>query len=544
MRRVTPACSATSSIDVPSKPPRTNAVAAAVSNCDRRSARGNRRVTGPRAAVPVPAPSDVHVDVIIESLAAIDTCIQGCLHLVVQFGIFYEHQMGRPWDDTSEQTLIQDALEQVELADRLGIQYVWEVEHHFLEEYSHSSAPEVFLAACSQRTTQIRLGHGIILTAPQFNHPARTAERVSMLDLVSNGRVEFGSGESSSEAELAGFKIDPLRKRDAWLEGLATTIRCMVETPFAGVDGEFVQMPPRNVVPKPVQKPHPPLWLACSRRETIRLAAEKGIGALTFAFIDPEEARTWVHEYEQTLDEKCVPVGLAVNPQVACVSPMMLHHDEDEAIRRGAEGANFFGYSLGHFYVFGTHRPGVTNVWAEYEQRRGAQGFDPDAVARAVKEERLGAKVAAGDTTGLRGCIGTPEQTVEYLRRYEEAGVDQVIFVLQAGRNEHEHIMESIELFGREVLPEFADRDEAARTAKQARLQPMIDAALARREATAERRDIDGYEFPALPRQWADATDSDELREVLDRFADDRAAGRLDPTAGITGGRDTDWVDR
>jgi alkanesulfonate monooxygenase SsuD/methylene tetrahydromethanopterin reductase-like flavin-dependent oxidoreductase (luciferase family) len=462
----------------------------------------------------------------------------------VQFGIFYEHQMGRPWDETSEQTLIHDALEQVELADRLGIQYVWEVEHHFLEEYSHSSAPEVFLAACSQRTTQIRLGHGIILTAPQFNHPARTAERVSMLDLVSNGRVEFGSGESSSEAELAGFNVDPLRKRDAWLEGLETTIRCMVETPFTGVDGEFVQMPPRNVVPKPVQKPHPPLWVACSRRETIRLAAEKGIGALTFAFIDPEEARTWVHEYEQILDEKCVPVGLAVNPQVACVSPMMLHHDEDEAIRRGAEGANFFGYSLGHFYVFGTHRPGVTNVWAEYEQRRGAQGFDPEAVARAVKEERLGAKAASGDTTGLRGCIGTPEQTVEYLRRYEEAGVDQVIFVLQAGRNEHEHIMESIELFGREVLPEFAARDEAARAAKQRRLQPMIDAALARREATVEHRDIDGYEFPALPRQWADATDSDELRQVLDRFADDRAAGRIDPAAGITGGRETEWADQ
>src|SRR5678815_5334947 len=133
--------------------------------------------------------------------------------------------MGRPWDDTSEQTLITDALDQVELADRLGIQYVWEVEHHFLEEYSHSSAPEVFLAACSQRTKNIRLGHGIILTSPKFNHPARTAERVSMLDLVSGGRVEFGSGESSSEAELAGFEIDPFDKRDAWLEGLEVALR-------------------------------------------------------------------------------------------------------------------------------------------------------------------------------------------------------------------------------------------------------------------------------------------------------------------------------
>ena len=111
----------------------------------------------------------------------------------MKFGIFYEHQLPRPWDDGDEQRLIQDALDQVELADRLGFHYVWEVEHHFLEEYSHSSAPEVFLAAASQRTKNIRLGHGIIQTRRGYNHPARTAERVAMLDLVSNGRVEFGS---------------------------------------------------------------------------------------------------------------------------------------------------------------------------------------------------------------------------------------------------------------------------------------------------------------------------------------------------------------
>src|SRR6187431_3101424 len=155
----------------------------------------------------------------------------------MKFGIFYEHQMGRPWDDGSEYELIQDALDQVELADKLGIQYVWEVEHHFLEEYSHSSAPEVFLAAASQRTTNNRLGHGIIQTAPQYNHPARTAERVAMLDLVSNGRVDFGSGESSSEAELGGFAIAYDEKRAAWLEGLDVAVRCMTETPFTGHEG-------------------------------------------------------------------------------------------------------------------------------------------------------------------------------------------------------------------------------------------------------------------------------------------------------------------
>ena len=139
----------------------------------------------------------------------------------MKFGIFYEHQLPRPWREDDEYRLLQNALEQVELADRLGFDVVWEVEHHFLEEYSHSSAPEVFLGACSQRTKDIRLGHGIIQTAPGYNHPARTAERVATLDLLSGGRVEFGSGESGSEAELGGFQVDPATKREAWLEGLA-----------------------------------------------------------------------------------------------------------------------------------------------------------------------------------------------------------------------------------------------------------------------------------------------------------------------------------
>src|ERR1700675_176517 len=127
----------------------------------------------------------------------------------MQFGIFYEHQIPRPWRDGDEHRLFKQALDQVELADRLGIEYAWEVEHHFLEEYSHSSAPEVFLAACSQRTKNIRLGHGIVQMPPQFNHPARVAERIAMLDLVSGGRADFGTGESSSEAELGGFLVDP-----------------------------------------------------------------------------------------------------------------------------------------------------------------------------------------------------------------------------------------------------------------------------------------------------------------------------------------------
>src|ERR1700731_735732 len=143
----------------------------------------------------------------------------------MRFGIFYEHQLPRPWSERSEADLLRDALEQVELADRVGLDYVWEVEHHFLEEYSHSSAPEVFLAAASQRTQRIRLGHGIVNVLPAVNHPARVAERIAPLDLLSGGRVEFGTGESSSAAELGGFLIEREHKREMWHQALDAITR-------------------------------------------------------------------------------------------------------------------------------------------------------------------------------------------------------------------------------------------------------------------------------------------------------------------------------
>ena len=152
----------------------------------------------------------------------------------MQFGIFYEHQLPRPWVDGAELKLFQDALDQVELADKLGIDYAWEVEHHFLEEYAHSSAPEVFLAACSQRTQRIRLGHGIVLMPPPYNHPARVAERIATLDLVSAGRVEWGTGESASLAELGGFGISVQDKQPMWHEATREAAMAAFAKSFRG----------------------------------------------------------------------------------------------------------------------------------------------------------------------------------------------------------------------------------------------------------------------------------------------------------------------
>jgi alkanesulfonate monooxygenase SsuD/methylene tetrahydromethanopterin reductase-like flavin-dependent oxidoreductase (luciferase family)/putative sterol carrier protein len=399
----------------------------------------------------------------------------------MRFGIFYEHQLPRPWGADGEHRLLEDALEQIEIADRAGFDFVWEVEHHFLEEYSHSSASDVFLAAASQRTKRIRLGLGILPLPPGYQHPARVAETVATLDLVSGGRVEFGTGETSSGAELEGFGVDRATKRAQWDEALDVVVRMMVEEPFAGVDGRYVSMPPRNVVPKPLQRPHPPLWVACSRRETIRLAAEKGIGALSFSFVEPEEAKEWVDEYRAIVaSERCVPAGFAVNPRVAVVLPMMCHRDEAEAIERGIDGAHFFGYSLAHYYVFGDHRPGRTKIYEEFERRRDEVGFARSVIT--AQDAPLGVRVLQQGLGSLRGAIGTPEQIRDLCRRYEAAGVDQVVFVLQAGRNRHEHICESLELFGAEVLPEFAANADAADAARDEALAGAVAEALARRE--------------------------------------------------------------
>src|SRR3954470_12029070 len=398
----------------------------------------------------------------------------------MRFGIFYEHQLPRPWTEDSERRLISDALDQVELADRVGFDYVWEVEHHFLEEYSHSSASDVFLAACSQRAPRIRLGFGILPLPPGYQHPARVAETVSMLDLVSNGRVEFGTGETSSGAELAGFGVDRESKREQWAEMLDVVTRMMVEEPFNGWDGRYLTMPPRNVVPKPVQKPHPPLWVACSRRETIRLAAEKGIGALSFSFIEPEDAREWVEEYYGIIaSERCVPGGFAVNPNLAVVLPAMVARDEADAIERGIDGGHFFGFSLAHYYVFGDHRPGRTDIWEDFQKRRGEMGFAREIIR--ADDQQLGVKILQEGFGSLRGAVGTPDQVRDLVERYEKAGVDQLIFVMQAGKNRHEDIMESIELLGSEVIGQFRERAPELERAKSERLRGAVEAALARR---------------------------------------------------------------
>ncbi|MFI4935829.1 MAG: LLM class flavin-dependent oxidoreductase [Caulobacterales bacterium] len=353
----------------------------------------------------------------------------------MKFGIFYELQLPRPWSQDSEWRLYRDALTQLELADKLGYDYAWEVEHHFLEEYSHSSAPEVFLAAASQRTKNIRLGHGIFQLTT--NHPAKVAEKVSVLDLVSNGRVEFGMGESASITELHPFNVKFRDKREIWEDA----VRCLIPMfGEGGVEyhGTHFDFPMRNVLPKPRQKPHPPLWTACSQLQTITYAGEKGLGALGFQFVSADAAHAWVHAYYNAITKRLARLAeYPINPNIALVSMFMCAETDEEA-RAKADGATFFQFCLRFYNSADRARPepGAVNMWDEYNKWKAANA---EQAERAL-------------TSGL---IGSPDTLRKKLRKFEQSNIDQVILLNQAGRNSHQDICDSLEMFAAEVMPEF-----------------------------------------------------------------------------------------
>jgi alkanesulfonate monooxygenase SsuD/methylene tetrahydromethanopterin reductase-like flavin-dependent oxidoreductase (luciferase family) len=289
----------------------------------------------------------------------------------------------------------------------------------------------------------------------------------------------------------------------------------MVMQPYPGYQGQYFKMPTRNVLPKPFQKPHPPMWLACSRRDSILRAARYGMGALIFGFVEPDQAKEWVREYYDVIkSEECVPLGHTVNPNLAAVSGFSIHQDEAEAERRGLPGFRYFGYSLAHFTNFGEHTPTVTRLAEQFDEV-----YD-----------------SLPDNAG-RGGIGTPDQVEAHLKSYEDIGLDQIIFVQQVGRNQHEHICEALELFGKELLPAFKEREEARQKQKQAELAPYIEAAIARKHRMAE---VPRDQIPTVKAAGKRRIESGEVDQSGGAFVDKTRGGAIpiphaDPRAARAG---------
>jgi len=374
----------------------------------------------------------------------------------MKFGIELGFQLPRPWSQESEVELYESRLEIAQLADQLGFDSLWVEEHHFLEEYCHLSSPEVFLAACTQRTKQIRLGFGVMLLPPMINNPVRSAEKVAALDLLAKGRVEFGVGSSSDRLGTTAWGVDWDQRQEMTEEVLGQVARMMVEEPYRGYGGEHFSFPPRNILPKPQQKPHPPLWLACSHRESILKAARLGIGALSFGFTDPNTTKQWVDAYHDTFWREAIPIGYAINPNLSVLSRLICCPTDPEA-KRIQDKVHFWWYGFVHYFGHGSHKPGVTNLWDNYT--KSDYKFEWDT-----------------------GTIGTPEKISATLRDYEQAGLDQIVFSVESGTISHEEICATLELFAKDVMPEFKQRDEQRASLKYSRDQTLSREVMARKE--------------------------------------------------------------
>jgi len=360
----------------------------------------------------------------------------------VKFGILYELQMQKPWNGDSEFRTYHDALEQVELADKVGFDYLWEVEHHFLAEYSHSSAPEVFLAAASQRTKNIRIGHGVALLPSPFNHPIRVAERAAALDIVSNGRVELGTGRSITEQELGGFGIDPADSRPMWEEAVRMIPKMWTQETFTW-EGAYFVVPPRNVIPKPIQKPHPPMWMACTQPDSFRIAGECGLGALSFGFIAPGVLEASLNIYRQNV-ANAKPVGEFVNNQFAATTMALVAPTDEEAIEYGKPGADFFAESIATLFI----------PWGKKKDAPESYQYYVSLAQMAERRLRERPSFEEQFESGAL-CMGSVERCRRVVERYAATGVDQLIVMCQVARIPHEKVMQTIRLFGEEIIPQF-----------------------------------------------------------------------------------------
>ncbi len=367
----------------------------------------------------------------------------------MKFALFYEIPVARPWNERSEIDAYQNTLEQVAAADKLGWHAFWTVEHHFLEEYSHCSNPEVLYGAIAATTKNIRIGYGVRLMPAPYNHPVRTAESVAVLDLISNGRVDFGTGRSATRAELEGFGIDPSKTRAMWREAIGHVVGCWSndEYEFAG---DTWSMPKRRVLPKPLQKPHPAVWGATTSDEGHAEVGSLGLGLCSFAVgVPPEEIGRKIAIYREALAKCEQPLATFVNDSAATFTMMNVAPTEQEAqdvARESFEwypkaGARMIGKLAGYMEE-------RDQSLGNYQYAAEMQAHDEDGSLDLLTLDILLAMNAA--------VCGTPDQAIEMCRRYEAAGVDLLLCLVNPYKVPHDKVMQTIELVGKHVIPHFA----------------------------------------------------------------------------------------
>ena len=352
----------------------------------------------------------------------------------MRFSLFFNLQLTDPTPER-ERAIIHDTVAQAVLAEELGYDGIWVVEHHGLYEYSHCSSPESILAFIAAKTERITLGHGITLTPYRYNHPIRIAERVAMLDVLSNGRVIWGSGKSSSMTELGAFENDITMVHDQWLEALEMIPQMWRDEVFEHY-GRFFEIPPTQVIPKPVSSPHPPIVAACSRRETAIQAGALGVGALNFAVGTVDELKEKVDAYRAAVTS-AEPEHYHVTNHYACAPLTFCLPNDREAVEVGWRGARFFEQGLATYFMSGTRPLGPLPIPRE-------------ALTEQEMEQKMLSRNQPKEALYL---IGDPARIIDTIHQYAATGVDELILVMQMGTIPLEQVHKSMRLFAEQVLP-------------------------------------------------------------------------------------------
>ena len=375
----------------------------------------------------------------------------------MKFGLLYEMQRPSPDNEVDYTALYDEVLEQAVLADEVGFDYAWSVEHHFLEGFSGSPASEVIISALARMTKRIRLGFGVVILPN--HHPVQVAERMAMIDHISGGRVDMGTGRSSPY-EQTGLGIDPRNSRELWDESVRMIPKIWMSGDSFEWEGKFFNVPKRHVLPKPKQDPHPPIWLACTQPTSYELAAERGIGVLSFGSGAPAGMKAHIDTYREQV-VKSEPVGGFVNNQWANFTIGHCGENNDDARALATHALKEF---------FGPDKPYTANRQEVYAQLLEAWGGVPDDLKATFGRLDAGALDLAGggspraalaqlgpDVLAERGVIiaGDPDSCIECVKQHQAAGVDQILMVMQTTEIPHEKVMSSIKLFGEEVIPAF-----------------------------------------------------------------------------------------
>jgi alkanesulfonate monooxygenase SsuD/methylene tetrahydromethanopterin reductase-like flavin-dependent oxidoreductase (luciferase family) len=378
----------------------------------------------------------------------------------MKFSIIYEGQTVETGRD-AEFALFHQMIEQSLLAEEVGFDCVWAVEHTALRQYAHMSAPETFLAFLAGKTSRLHVGHGVVCLPPAMNHPIKVAERIATLDILSRGRLHFGVGKGGSQQEAGAFGYELPALPPMIDESMYLIPKILVQDEIEHF-GKYIQIPRRSIHPKPYQNPHPLMYMACTRADSLVISGSRGLGALMFGFGGPEDVAQKSAIYRRAFKERRAEdqVGFRPNEHMSALCPAVVLDNRESARRIGLRGQRFFVESLAHWYQNGLP-PGVDDIEAS------AHLMAMDAAKRQVaasmgSDASMLPRDLAGYFEEVTDSYGTAQDCIRYVGHLLDAGADEILFLIQMGTIPHSAVMQTIRNIGTHVIPQFRSSRRAA----------------------------------------------------------------------------------